>query len=503
MELSGILFLVLVVLVFALFIFFAVKAFSGWGVLYTITLSFLLIFSIVFVFLSANVAQRRLAWVRVHDLWKKETQQLTEQLELLKYGEMNRPTSDLNSLLPLVNELSRLTVDRGRVWRGARVNEFKPDTVRIAMAAGGPLAPANPAAPAPAAAAAPIGNGDLPAELLVYAFGERQGADGRTVASTYLGEFFVAESQGGNSVLRPLQPLLPQQLAAASSGQFATWSVFELMPLDSHDAFAVIGSKRSNEAEFGRMDPTAIAELFGIPIDLVDRFEKDPSQFKDGPELRKAKLLRSYIRDGSRAPENELAENVWLRIEFTKEHSIEVDSKEERNASDGGYFDSSGRTVDARLKRPADKGPVKFVVGQQVVFGKKPAEDLIAAGTAKLIEPIFVRPINDYIIGFREARSRQTRAVQDAELVRREIAQGESTNKLGQVQIVNRQNERQLLDSDLAQYKKEQAVIQSEANRLEKSVGEVKAELSRLYRSSQEQYERLVKIQQQLKQASR
>jgi len=497
MELTGILFLVLVVLVLALFIFFAVKAFSGWGILYTVTLSFLLIFTIVFLFLSANVAQRRLAWVQVHDKLKKESIELAAQAELLKYGEMNRPTSDLNSLLPLVNELSRLTVDRGRVWRGGQVTEFKPDTVRLTMTAAPPAVAAIPAAGA-APVAPPIGNGDLPPELLVYAFGESQGSDGRRMASVYLGEFFVGESQGGNAVLRPLQPLLPQQLAAANSGQFATWSLFELMPLDSHDAFAVVGSKRSNDAEFGRMDPQALSQLFGIPLELVDGFEKDPSSFKDGPELRKAKLLRAYILDGSRASESESADNVWLRIEFLKEHSIDVDSKEERNASDGGYFDSSGRTVDARLKRPDDKGAVQFVVGQQVVFAKKPAEELIASGTAKLIEPIFVRAINDYIIGFREARSRQIRAMQDAELVRREIAQGEATNKLGQEQILVRQSERQLLDSDLAQYLKELAVIQSEATRLDKAVADVKSELSRLYRSSQEQYERLVKKQKSL-----
>jgi hypothetical protein len=498
MELTGILFLVLVVLGLALFIFFAVKAFSGWGVLYTVTLSFLLIFTILFLYLSANVAQRRIAWVKVHDTLKKEAQTLTAQLEVLKFGEMNRPTSDLNSLLPLVNELSRLTVDRGRVWRNANVTEFKPDSVRLTMAPNAPPAPM-PGGVAPAVK--PLVNGDLPAELLVYAFGERPGADGKSVASVYLGEFFVAESQGGNAVLRPLQPLLPQQIAAASSGQFPTWSVFELMPLDSHDAFAVIGSKRSNEAEFGRMDPEAISQLFGIPLDLVERYEKDPSSFKDGPELRKAQLLRSYLRDGTRAPENEIAENVWLRIEFLKEHTIDVDSKEERNASDGGYFDSSGRTVDARLKRPSDKGPVPFTAGQQVVFAKKPAEELIASGVAKLIEPIFVRPVNDYIVGFREARSRQIRAIQDADLVRREIAQGEATNKLGQEQIVNRQAERQLLDADLAQYTKERDVIAAEAARLEAKVAEVKSELSRLYRSSQEQYDRLVKRQQQLKQA--
>ncbi len=363
MELTGIIFLVLALLGLSLFIYFLVKGFSSWGVWYTIILVFVFLSAFTFVVATAGVASRRIAWIRAHDLLKLEAEKNQLEAELLKYGEMNRPSSDLNSLLPLVNEVSRLTVDRGRVWRSASLVDFKPDSVKLKMAAVQAPAP-NAAGPNPAAAAAaqakPIVAGELPAELLVYAFGEGAGPDGRIMPRIYLGEYFVAESQGGNATLRPINELLPQQMAAINGGQASTWTVYELMPLDSHEAFAAVGSKKSNDAIFGRMDPQAIADLLGIPLAVYERYEADPSQVKDPKEVRQARLLRSYIRDGGRASETEAPENVWNRIEFLKEYVVEVDSKEQRNASDGGYFDSSGRTVDGRFKRPDEKGSVTY-----------------------------------------------------------------------------------------------------------------------------------------------
>lgn len=502
MELSGIIFLVLALIGLSLFIYFLVKGFSSWGIWYTLMLVFVFLAAFTFAVATAGVASRRIAWIRVHDLLKAEAEKNRLEAELLKYGEMNRPSSDLNSLLPLVNEVSRLTVDRGRVWRTANLIDFKPDSVKLRMAAVQAPAPVPAAAANPAGGAAPLArtevNGELPAELLVYAFGEGVGTDGRVVPRVYLGEYFVAESQGGNATLRPINPLLPQQIAAINAGQASNWTVYELMPLDSHEAFSAVGSKKANDAVFGRMDPQALADLLGVPLELYERYEADPSQVKDPKEVRQARLLRAYIRDGGRASETEAPENVWNRIEFLKEHVVEVDSKEQRNASDGGYFDSSGRTVDGRLKRAEGQGSITFRQGQQTIFAKKPADDLINQGVAKLIEPIFVRQINDYTIGFQETRIRIARATRDAEVVTREIAQVKATNAIGQEQIVMKQTERQLLDKDLAQYLKEKDVIDQEATRLDSAVKSVKSELSRLYRINKERYENLVRTQQEL-----
>ncbi len=487
MELTGILFLVVVILCLTLFIFALVKAFSGWGVLYTVVLVFTFLSCLVFLFASAGVASRRIAWVRVHDKLKLQVEKLEEEARMLKFGDIHRPTSDLSSMVSLANEVSRLTVERGQIWRGASLAEFKKDGIRLTMA-GRPVAE-----PVPAGVANPPQtevNGDLPVENLVHAYSEAQGDDGKVLPRVYLGEYMVAESQGGSALLRPVIALTAAQAEAAQNA--TTWTLFKILPVDSHTAFAEPNSKRTNEAEFGRMDAKVLSDLLKLPVELLDR---DASQL-NSEEARQARVLRSYVEDGSRARENEQPENIWNRIEFLNDFSDIVDSEEIRTASDGGYFDTSGRTVDARLRRPENQEKVSFKKGQQVLFIKAFADQLISQGTAKLIEPIFVRPINDYSIAFSETRNRIARAIQDAEAINRDIAQVQATNTVAQEQVVFRQNERQMLDKDRAQYDKELTVISSEVERLSTAVQQTKTELSRIYRANQEQYEQLVRTQQ-------
>ncbi len=129
------------------------------------------------------------------------------------------------------------------------------------------------------------------------------------------------------------------------------------------------------------MDRKVLSELLQIPLELLDR---DPSQLSP-TEARQAKMLRSYVEDGGRARENEDPENVWYRIEFLKDYTDVVDSKDTRMASEGGYFDTSGRAVDPRLRRSEGKdaetaGQVTFQKGQQILFIKSVADQLIANG---------------------------------------------------------------------------------------------------------------------------
>ncbi len=75
-----------------------------------------------------------------------------------------------------------------------------------------------------------------------------------------------------------------------------------------------------------------------------------------------------------------------------------------------------------------------------------------------------MRQINDYTIGFQETRIRIARATRDAEVVTREIAQVQATNRIGQEQIVLKQAERQMLDKDFAQYSKEKKLLTKRPN---------------------------------------
>jgi hypothetical protein len=499
MGLTGILFLVVLLIASSLFVFALVKGFGGWGVFYTITFVFLFLSTLGFLYATASVADRRTKWIKLHDQAKEKVARLEREVAILKFGNINQPSSDASSLLGAANELSRASKERGRVWRNAKLTSDprKTDTVKLTLAPpeSAPDVPAD--VNAPAATAINVGN--LPVEALVYAFGEGAGPDGRIIPKTYLGEFFVAESQGGTATLRPVAPLLPTQTKAIASQEGENWTVFELMPLDSHVAFSEVGSKRSDEAEFGRMDRKVLAELLKINEELLDR---DPATL-NAEEAHARRLLASYVLDGGRAPENEAPENVWYRIEFLAEHTEIVDVVgDSGNAVDGGYFSDDGRAIDSRLKRADGNGEVKFFKGQRALFASKPAKALIDRDVAKLIEPVFVRRINDYTLGFKETRDRLTDAAQDALMFQREINQTKATNARVQQQVGFRQTERQLLDNDLAQYKKELEVITAESARLDQAVQESKSELSRLYRATQQHYERLIRTQQALYQAA-
>jgi hypothetical protein len=496
MELTGILFLVVILVAFILFVFGLVKGFPGWGVWYTITLSFLFLFSLGFLFASAVVAQRRIGWVRIEFLAKKKLASLEKEVQQLKFGSRDQTTSDLNSLLGLASELSRIAIERGSVWRNTEYIDSgkKLDTIKLKLS---PPVP-NPTLPPDVPVDKPeaVVNGDLPVETLVYAFGEGAGSDSTIVPKFYLGEYFVAESQGGTATLRPVAPLLPVQVQAITSGEYPRWTIFKNMPIDSHVVFAEVGSKQTNEAEFGHMDRKVLAELLQIPEELLDR---DPSQL-NADEARQRRLLNSYVLDGGRAPENEAPENVWNRVEFLVDHTIEVDANEEkgRKATDGGYFDFSGRAVDARLKQKDGEGKVNFKKGQQAIFASAPSKQLIDDKVVKLIEPIFVRRINDYTFGFKEIRDRITQTIQDTELIQREIDKTKATTDRVQQQVVFRQSERQLLDKDRTQYEKELAVIKAEVGRIDQLVKDTSSELSRLYRQTLQSYERLIQTQKAL-----
>jgi hypothetical protein len=364
----------------------------------------------------------------------------------------------------------------------------------IAPPAAAPAAPA--AAPAaggqPPAAPAAADAGPISDKLVVYAFAEFQSEDGRILPGAFLGEFLVDSVQGNSIKLRPTDPLSPSQMSTISSGAAATWALFELMPLDSHEAYATRGSEKSQEQLFGRMDEAELAKLFQIDPALMQNAEGVfPNGTETDPNIRRAALLRSYLLDGTRTADPLPPEFEWILVEFTKEYKEEVDSKDKGIATEGGFYDFEGRTVDARIKR-SDESTVTFRPGDRQVFWKVPAEDLIAKDVAKLIERYYVRPLNDYQFAFREIRERAVTARQGIDLYTRENAIIDATNKQGQEQIAFRQNERQLLDKDFAQFTKEKDVITAEVARLEKELEDVNSKIKETFKMIQEQHAQMI-----------
>lgn len=470
MTIFGVLIILLFLISLIAFIYGMVKACKTFGALQTTMLYFFFFSTWAFLVFAAGVHDKRISWTIRHHKAKAENLRLQAESSKLKYGDLTSTAleDEDNALIPLVGKVNRLTMDRGRVWRGLEKSNFttNPELLTIRFDS------------------KQIANGD-PGELkakenveklVVYVFAERLDPTGRvSLPYAYLGEFVVEEVQGQDMRLKPTLPLLANQ-SALLSGEASMLTIFELMPLDSHDAFATDESKSTESEIFGHMDPQTLSTLLNIPLELAQQNVKGNL---DDPNVRMSMLLRSYLLDGQEAPEDAPPESVWTQLEFTGEHTIDVDSKEQRNATDGGYYDPSGKTVDARLKR--DSAEVKFQAGKTGVFGREAAEEIIKLGVAKAVKRVFVRPLNNYEFGFRDTRQEILQVDQQKGLIERENKVIGRTNAAGQEQIRIRSDERQKLDKDLAQVQKEQAVASSEVQRLEADLARLKREITAGY----------------------
>lgn len=169
------------------------------------------------------------------------------------------------------SRLKDLARARGRVWRNATPSGFNQQNNQIAVAIAAQLPPATdpdlaidqPAEPAAAEAAAPRGHG-LTVDTIVYAF--ENGAPNPAApdqGSQYLGEFKVVQANDVGVILEPVQALnqftgsrLVKSIQAAQQ-QKVTWSLYELMPADSHELFAQL-----DEAAERSLLPAATVEEY-------------------------------------------------------------------------------------------------------------------------------------------------------------------------------------------------------------------------------------------------
>ena len=483
MDLFGILFLVFLVVLFFTFIYCLVKSAKKLGWIHSILVVFLFIETIVFMMATAGVLRRRVGWIELHHSLSKKVEAAEKESVDLKYGDLTNPALDITKLYPLQNTLGRLVLDRGRVWSSARVVQNQGNNVQLnlvqfaAAPAGDEAVPADPNAPA---AAAPTTGDSLKVETIVYVFAEKGDESGRFLPSAYLGEFVVTENQAGLVTIAPTLRSPQYATLAQTSDQ---WSLFELMPLDSHEAFVEVGSTKSEDELFGHVDAEKInAILAGVP------------------EASRQAIIDSYVRDGKAANENDPPEVVWQRVEFTKEHSIDVDSLQESTVLDGGYFDDLGRTVDSRLKRGEGKAVIQFKAGDQIDFISKFAEDLIAKDVAKVIKRYYVRQLNDYDDGFRIVDRRNFEVTERIAYIQRETAVLNEAYRVSQETIGGRQIEIANLKKEQTQYAKELEVVNSEFTRLTDDLQKTRAQLSELFRTNQGLYQELIAESQRLKQ---
>ena len=489
MDLFGILFLVFLVILFFTFIFCLVKSAKKLGWIHSILVVFLFMETVTFMMATAGVLYRRVGWIKLHDSLVKKVDVAQKETTELTYGDLTNPVLDITKLYPLQNALGRLVLDRGRVWSSAALMGTQNNTVQLNLNAAAPAAvpaadeslPADPNAPAPVP---PPPSGDsLKPDSVVFAFAEKADELGRFSPSAYLGEFSVTENQAGVVTLTPIL-LSPQYATLVNESN--QWSLYELMPLDSHDAFVEVGSAPSEDELFGRIDA-----------------EKIKAQYASLPATEQAAVVDSYIRDGQAANDNDPPEVVWELVEFLKDYQFDVDSQQESTALEGGYYDDLGRSIDGRLKRPGENNTnVKFAAGDQLVILSAEATKLISGGTAKVIKRYYVRQLNDYDDGFRIIDRRKFEVGERIAYFERESKVLQEALAISNLQRQARQIEIENLKKERDQYAKELEVINSEVTRLTETLQQTRTQLSELFRTNQGLYEQIVAENQKLKEVA-
>lgn len=444
MGIGSILFLVTVLITVIVFIVLVVKTAGSWGVWHTVLLCLLFITSWTFVFMAAGVHHERVPDVKAAMDAMDRAEKAEAQSVKLEWGDYTLNTEDRSALRPQKSLLNRMTADRGRVWRQVQFMDANANAIRLQL----PTAQDN----AGAAAGAPSSE-SLPAGLLVYAFGEEltQVDEQRVpLPTSYLGEYQVSESQDGLVTLTPT--LLPGQAKQrAESGNFTSWTLYELMPPDSHEAFAADGSSRTEENIFGNMDEESIRALFA---DLDDAYRDD--------------VIKAYLADGSKATGNEPEENIWVQVNVAKPIKIAVDSADEANASQSSYFDPTGRAIDKRIKADKDGnsgGEIEIspddARGELLVITPKAMEDLNSrqAGSVEKVQDVNVRPLNDYEKEFTQAINRSNRLDAQIAIVERDSQQIQQAIDSVEEMMLFRQQEGSNLQSDLDNIRREQEVL--------------------------------------------
>jgi hypothetical protein len=248
--------------VFALFfIFLLVMCWKTWRIVHILSALFAFAAACAFLAFASMVLKTHAAWRKPYEthlvaIAKEEV----EQSKLL-HGDLNAVQQPEDSIRSARARLNDEVLDRGRVWREctpmAAVNPvtFKVRTVPASQAQG----------------QAPEPNG-IAERMLLYVFAEKESKDGWKVPGHYLGEYSVTEVSDTEITITSMLPLDPDQIQRIQQGG-ATWALYEVMPVDSHEVFAEMDEA---ERRLVGLSKDALAEylpnLFNWPAEQYDKF---------------------------------------------------------------------------------------------------------------------------------------------------------------------------------------------------------------------------------------
>ena len=457
--------------VFALFfIFLLVMCWKSWRIVHILSVLFVFAAACTFLAFASMVIKTHAAWRKPYEthvvaIAKEEV----EQSKLL-HGDLNVVQQAEDSLRSARAKLNDEVLDRGRVWRECTpMQAINPVTFRVRTV---PASQPQGQAPEP--------NG-IAQQMLLYVFAEQESPDGWKVPGHYLGEYSVEEVTDTEVTIRSLLPLDPDQIERIQKGG-ATWALYEVMPVDSHEVFA-----EWDEAE---------RRLVGLSKDKLAEYF--PNSF-NWPAEQYDKFLEAYARFNREVTEEDSPEDTWVLLKFLRQHTIPVDSDTPQSLLEGEarYFDSSGRALEARLRR-GDDGNVNFEVGDSGFFDLDTANGLIDEGIGEKVRLVYRRQLHDYARFFRETYFRHRELDESILRQRRDTEILVELKNNVEAQAAAKQAEIDKLSSDLVGFRTELKEITVYTQALTAEWENSRGRLSELYRRNLELTTELTQVQRQL-----
>ena len=462
-----------IVLAIVVILFFVVAGMSSrtWRALHVTAVYLVFLTGFAFVVLAA-------ASLKTKSNFKEKADRLEAQLAAAKavyratlYGDPSSDKQDESTLVDVRAQLTRMSLDRGRVWRQCRPQAFgagsqnpgRRPTIVVETDATG-------AAPRPNR----IDQGSI-----LYVFREGNSAEGFPVPIAYVGEFQVTAAAADRVTMEPMHDLENYQVN--QTGQAGTWVLYEIMPLDDHrvhvDPQERIQIEQDNISLFGTVDETAIREIFlYINTQNFVNSAQFPVEPLDSAQIDS--LVNDRMRDGRRAEPGDPTNNVFMKVRFLKPHSVTVDYANVQSSLTSQYFDNAGTAISERLKRGE---AVKFKVDQIGVLHVSDAQPLITDGTCELMERLYVRSLTDYDQLYFEIRTQLRELALLETAVQNVLKRLNAAEAKIDQQFTIRQEERVKLESDQENVDKERVVLKSYLDNLSAERKDLYDKLGKLY----------------------
>ena len=459
---------IFLILLFIVTIVLSASAWRGWHIAVA-CLTFLAVVGLVIV---GSLSQKtHSTWMKRHADVEKQLVQATQEGVILEIGDPTMVEPPTPSLNDTQQRLNRLLLDRGRVWRQCKPSP--PSGTSIVISTIPPTETGEDGDPSTAKE-----NGIQP-NMIVYAYRENE----KQYPIAYLGEFRVVDAQPISVTLEPTLPLDGQQTALVNDPS-ARWTLYEMLPLDSHRIFSdqdIIDRPLDDQAKpvFGEMNEQDLRTIFSTVTGVA------------ADDALITAMIEPYVHDGSPATEQELSaqpENIWQKLEFEKEHKERVDSNNLDPGISGNYFDPEGYAEVSRLRNVEKEA--SFRVNDIGVFpygydeDKRLVDQLTSSGVCQKLGPVYVRTLHDYEEAFHNIQDRFIRRNEDVRRAQRDIENLTVAVRKTQEEIAYRQQERAKLKDDEAGFNRDKEQMDQLVATLEAQKSTLRDELKGLYETN-------------------